>query len=371
MRIVISQRVFHPNTLGWADGLRAQGHDVRVLVVRHAIEAPNGSHPVVVVPNVAWLSRIGSRLSGRRITPTIPRPVKLWRELRRSRPDLVLIKNQGYRTIFISMMAAVLGARRLAWINRPDGLPGKWRWLARLGVMPRRCICTTADDVGALGHPSGSGELRYIPYAVPLPARVRPPRRGGPTRLLTVCSYDHERKRPWWTLEAAHVAGLLDGGAVFTFVGVGAPDAVGLRRLDELVLQLGCEDLVTVRRNVPFAEMSDIYAQHDVLVLPSRDEPFGMVVLEAMAHGLAVVVSSTVGARSCVRPGETGLVFDSFDIDELAASLRELVADPSRIDAMGIRGRALVEQAASPEGCAAAIAEFAGIRRPGAMRDAG
>jgi glycosyltransferase involved in cell wall biosynthesis len=57
-------------------------------------------------------------------------------------------------------------------------------------------------------------------------------------------------------------------------------------------------------------DLNDLYASSDVFCLPSIDEGFGMVVLEAMASGLPVMVSRNVGACDIVTEGKDGFIFD-------------------------------------------------------------
>lgn len=54
--------------------------------------------------------------------------------------------------------------------------------------------------------------------------------------------------------------------------------------------------------------VEDFYHQIDCLLLPSVDEGFGMVVLEALAHGLPVIISENVGARDFVVEGKNGFI---------------------------------------------------------------
>src|SRR5580693_1359795 len=77
----------------------------------------------------------------------------------------------------------------------------------------------------------------------------------------------------------------------------------------------------------------------DLLVLPSHSENFGNVVLEAMAAGLAVVVTPEVGLASVVREHDAGVVAAGAP-GELAAALRGLLADEPGRRAMGRRGAA-------------------------------
>jgi glycosyltransferase involved in cell wall biosynthesis len=78
----------------------------------------------------------------------------------------------------------------------------------------------------------------------------------------------------------------------------------------------------------------------DVFVLPSRHEPWGLVVNEAMNAGRAVIVSDDVGCqRDLVREGETGAVFPAGDVPGLAAAIERVLATPETAMRMGARGK--------------------------------
>lgn len=82
----------------------------------------------------------------------------------------------------------------------------------------------------------------------------------------------------------------------------------------------------------------------DVFVLPSREpEPFGLVVLEAMASGKPVVATAQGGPLEIVRDRETGLLVTPRDPSAMAAGIVDLLSDPARAVAYGRAGRARVE----------------------------
>jgi glycosyltransferase involved in cell wall biosynthesis len=83
----------------------------------------------------------------------------------------------------------------------------------------------------------------------------------------------------------------------------------------------------------------------NVFVLPSRHEPWGLVVNEAMNAGRAVVVSDEVGCQEdLVREGETGAVFPAGDVAELAAALKRVLATPETAARIGARARAHIDR---------------------------
>ena len=103
--------------------------------------------------------------------------------------------------------------------------------------------------------------------------------------------------------------------------------------------------VVWVRGMLPTVDVRQLLSAATVFVCPSVYEPLGIVNLEAMACGTAVVASDVGGIPEVVTDGETGLLvhYDEHAVDtfrtDLAAAVNTLLADPSRAAAMGARGR--------------------------------
>jgi starch synthase len=108
--------------------------------------------------------------------------------------------------------------------------------------------------------------------------------------------------------------------------------------------------VVWVRGMLPTTAVRQILSAATVFVCPSVYEPLGIVNLEAMACGTAVVASDVGGIPEVVADGETGLLahFDEHGVDAFRADLAEavnaLLADPDRAAAMGEAGRARAER---------------------------
>lgn len=90
-------------------------------------------------------------------------------------------------------------------------------------------------------------------------------------------------------------------------------------------------------------EKKDLFAAADIYVMPSRNESFGMVYLEAWACGLPVVGCMAGGVPAVVEDGADGVLVPFGDAEALAARIEELLGDPALRRAMGERGREKVE----------------------------
>ena len=81
-----------------------------------------------------------------------------------------------------------------------------------------------------------------------------------------------------------------------------------------------------------------------VFVLPSRDEPWGLIVNEVMNAGRAVIVSDDVGCQpDLIEDGVEGCVFPVGDVAALTDALRRVLAAPETAAAMGQRGLAKIQ----------------------------
>jgi alpha-maltose-1-phosphate synthase len=90
---------------------------------------------------------------------------------------------------------------------------------------------------------------------------------------------------------------------------------------------------------LPAREVIQLLTHAAVFACPSIYEPLGIVNLEAMACGTAVVGSRTGGIPEVVAEGETGLLVPVGEPEPLAAALNTLLRDPDRAEAMGQAGR--------------------------------
>ncbi|HEY4994266.1 MAG TPA: D-inositol-3-phosphate glycosyltransferase [Nakamurella sp.] len=114
---------------------------------------------------------------------------------------------------------------------------------------------------------------------------------------------------------------------------VGGESGTGRRsghRLDELAARLGVTALVDLRPPMPAAELVDIYRAADVVAVPSYNESFGLVALEAQAAGTPVVAAAVGGLTVAVADGVSGRLVAGHDPQAWADALADIVLDPAR-----------------------------------------
>ena len=76
----------------------------------------------------------------------------------------------------------------------------------------------------------------------------------------------------------------------------------------------------------------------DVLVLPTREDVWGMAIIEALAVGVPVVTTEAAGASDAVRHSDAGIVVRAGDADALRGAIERLLADSRRLDEMRRNG---------------------------------
>ena len=102
----------------------------------------------------------------------------------------------------------------------------------------------------------------------------------------------------------------------------------------------------------PWFDVPKILALADVFILPSYSEPWGLVVNEAMACGLPVIVSNKCGsAYDVVKEGINGYTFDPYNIDELTFVFKKFVDNPEKIIPFGQQSKEIIKRF-SPENVA-------------------
>jgi D-inositol-3-phosphate glycosyltransferase len=122
---------------------------------------------------------------------------------------------------------------------------------------------------------------------------------------------------------------------------VGGPsgsNTEGSQGLMALAESLDISDVVRIVPPVPQRELARWYHASTLVVVPSYNESFGLVALEAQACGTPVVAAATGGLLTAVASGHSGVLVEGHDPDEWAQVIGDLTSDPKQLARMGRNG---------------------------------
>ncbi|MGH3035640.1 MAG: glycosyltransferase family 4 protein, partial [Gaiellaceae bacterium] len=223
-------------------------------------------------------------------------------------------------------------------------------WLPHGSIQDR--VFAEADRVVVLSESEREYVLRHFPHlrdrvsvvgnGIHLVPAVTPRRHCADGAVVLYVGRFGTRKGVRDVIEAVPRVGREVPGARFVFVGGASPadgplDAAAwvpprLRAHLGRMTFLGWSD-------APPNVTPPWYAGADVLVVPSRYEPFGMVVLEGMLSGQAIVAAEAGGPGEILRHERTALLYPPGDVDALAAALVRVLRDPGLGRSLGAAAR--------------------------------
>jgi phosphatidyl-myo-inositol dimannoside synthase len=242
------------------------------------------------------------------------------------------------------------------------------RFAARAADLSVAVSGYTRDLVIEAGGPPRRIEVIHpgVDLPPPWPGPAAPSR---PT-VLTISRIEHRYKGHDTMVRAMGTVAARVPGARWVVIGDGALRAAV--EAEARAAGLG-EDTVRFLGALGDRERDAWLERADVFAMPSRvpgdgvaGEGFGIVYLEAAAHGRPVVAGAVGGALDAVEDGVTGLLVDPTDPEAVAAALVGLLEDPRRRERMGLAARARAERFAWPRIAAELEASIAGLLALGA-----
>jgi glycosyltransferase involved in cell wall biosynthesis len=271
--------------------------------------------------------------------PMWRRGAALLRSLGRDRPEAVLCFGWGSPAARLGLLYASAARTPLLYYgdtNPRTATTGRYRQLRSLLL---RCIFQIA--AGAVATGAFNREF-YLAHGMP-PRRVHPGVLPVDIVRFSTARTDSRRTDDARPLVIGFAGKFSPVKGVDDLISAAArlprDEAWELRLIGDGPLRLELEALVDergLRDRVRFlgfrntGELPALFGDIDIMVMPSRFEPRGLVAIEAMAAGAAVIVSSATGVwgpGDAVEHGRSGLVYPVGDIDALAKCLRRLMSD--------------------------------------------
>jgi glycosyltransferase involved in cell wall biosynthesis len=220
----------------------------------------------------------------------------------------------------------------------PKPLQAMTRWVFSL---PASCIVlgTTAQRfvVNELGVPASRVEI--VINGVPAPTVPRRIGKENAVKRLLFVGNLSERKGVTDLLQALSRPGFANLPLELVLAGGG--DVVSYQAKAN---ELGLEKVARFTGWSEQKEVAALMAQADILVLPSYDEGLPLVILEALANGVAVVCTPVGEIPSVLHHGVTACFVEPGDVNGLAESLQNLLLRPDLMKTLETNGKALYEK---------------------------
>lgn len=332
-----------------ASGLRERGHEVVVWTVdRGDVDPPEvvDGVPVRRLPTPMPARSVGTLA---RFARQAPVAWLAWRRaLRVDRPDVLHVHCFGPNGAWATAMACA--SRRALVVSShgetfadADGVFDRSALLRRslVGALRRADAVTGCSDhvVRDLEHRFGlrAGRGVVVPNGVDLDEPAGDPAVALPPPYLLAVGRMVRTKGFDLLLDAFAAARL--PGVALVVAGEGPERAALARRADEL----GVADRMVLPGRLERGAVVAAMAGALAVVVPSRAEAFGIVVLEGWRAGVPVVVTSHGGPADLVTDGVDGVVVDPEDTTALAEVLRFVATDVEQARRMGAAGRSSVE----------------------------
>ncbi|QUS39169.1 glycosyltransferase family 1 protein [Tardiphaga alba] len=217
-------------------------------------------------------------------------------------------------------------------------------WITRWLIRRMDAIIATSDvsasylkrDATVVTH--GVDTERYVPPADRAAAFAEA---KLPGRYAIGC-FGRVRAQKGTDLFVDAMCALLPRYPDFSAVIVGAitPDQIGFaNELRKKIADAGLQDRILITGELPIEEVERWYRRLTIYAFTSRNEGFGLTLIEAMSVGAALVATRAGAAELAVEQGVTGTLVPTGDADALANALEPLMRDPDAAAAMGQRGR--------------------------------
>jgi glycosyltransferase involved in cell wall biosynthesis len=114
-------------------------------------------------------------------------------------------------------------------------------------------------------------------------------------------------------------------------------------KLEKLVKQLDLSEVVSFLGSIPSTQAPQIFSQADIVLVPSHQEPWGLVVNEALSSGKPVITPNWVGScADLIVNHQTGIVISDNLPNTIANAMKFFIDNPTKAKEMGLAGRQLI-----------------------------
>jgi len=328
---------FHTNQYGAIKGLVAQGHQVEFLARK---SGRNECYDQItpIFSEKTFLSRI--------------KQINII--LKTYEPDIIIIRGVTLENLAYSCISKIYTKKIILYTQDPLYSSNRnysrafarkimWNTISRVRITP--VIGEVNENSFSLPHehfipfvvepPSLSNERKYFP--------------DGHIRILCIGKLSLERKNHILLLKALKDLRTNHPLKLCLLGSLSSEDNPQYVKIKDFINQNKLGDTVTIRPNIPYNSCQKEYINHDLFILPSRNEPATVSHLEAMSYGLPVICSDTNGTKSYIEEGKNGFIFHSDNLKDLKDKIIRIISNRDTLMKMGRESLTIVKEKYLPQ----------------------
>lgn len=359
MKILYLQKRYHTNQHPIIKTLIEKNHNVRYISEK---EGKNENYSVIK-PYIMGYSKIYKIIQSMLMKKNdykftakygFPSIYALIKKIVIFNPNLIILKKFRLYTFPAFLIAKFLRIPVILYYQKPQyGGEDKTmiKILEKIGMYPSVKITPVKGGIKQHNNLKENKNVYYLPFIQnkKLEAGNRDYFKYDKINILMVGKFNSSRKNHILLLEAINI---LKNKYDFSVTLIGQcydENNPNFTDIKSYISKNNLKKIVKIKENVLPNEMTYEYITNDLFVLPSSNEPASVSQLEAMAHGIPVVLSDSNGTRCYVHEGENGFVFKSDDAESLAHNIERIISNRKTLIKMGEASLTLIEKYHSPD----------------------
>lgn len=362
MKILFIAQRYHTNQIPIVKGLIDAGHEVSYIVQTVGTSEDHSA----LVPIKMKLSWFGKKLDNhykkkldapayesKMTGSTHPSFRWMYKQIKAIRPDVVILRYRSPATLNANIACKMLGIKSVILYNQ-TGLYTKknkkesFKHKLVFKMLPKvRTTTVEISDVFELKYHKDDYYIKehdhFLPYifSVTPEAKNRGYFKDGKLNVLDVGKY-RPYKNHFVLTRAVKV--MKDNNWLkdihFTVLGQASVDEEKqyMADLQKYIDDNGIGDYITLRTHIPYNQMKQLYLDHDVFILTSKEEQASITILESMGNAIMPISTNVNGTASYIKEGETGFFFETDNEENLAKLLKDISDNREKVPEWGKNG---------------------------------
>lgn len=270
-------------------------------------------------------------------------PIDIIEVLNKENPDVVIGSEYNPTCVIAFLWSKLKKKKFISW---SDGTLNSERNINFIQKMLRKIICSKTNALIASSSKTKEAQIFYgakkskifMSYlTVDLKKYIYEKKEFGSKRILFVGRLTYTKGLDLLLNELKKVKGKY----MFTIVG----DGPEKQKLIKLSIDLGINNMVSFLGSKNGSELKQIYREHDIFVLPSRCDCFGLVLTEAMCNSMAVIGSKYAdGSYDLIVNNKNGFIFNPYNESELSTIIERIISDSNMVKDMGENSFKMVKE---------------------------